>query len=80
MRLSELVERYLAVGGGYGNPAALCAFGLSHAETESAFSAFDEDYLISRYFHFRKQAGEKFTINGFPQTHVSIDAAIQGIL
>ncbi len=80
LRLRELVERYLAASGGYGQPAALSALGLSRAEAESAFSAFDEDYLISRYLHFRNDSGETFLINGFPQTHVAIDAAIQSIL
>ncbi|MGH9737900.1 MAG: hypothetical protein ACRD4X_04850 [Candidatus Acidiferrales bacterium] len=78
--LNEMVERYVAASGGYGNLAALCALGLSHAETERALSLFDEDYNISRYFHFRNDSGESFQINGFPQTHVSIDAGIQSIL
>ncbi|MGH9716988.1 MAG: hypothetical protein ACRD4R_09720 [Candidatus Acidiferrales bacterium] len=80
IKLSELIERYLAVSGGYGKPAALGALGLLHADAESAFSLFDEDYLISRYLHFQNDAGEQFHINGFPQTHVSIDTAIQSIL
>jgi hypothetical protein len=80
MRLSELIERYLAASGGYGKPAALSALGLTRAETESAFSQFDEDYMISRFFHFSKQSGEAFRINGFPQTHIEIDAEIQAIL
>jgi hypothetical protein len=78
--LRVLIERYLAASGGYGKAAALSAFGLSRAEMESAFSQFDEDYLISRFFHFSKQSGELYRINGFPQTHVAIDAAIQAIL
>jgi hypothetical protein len=80
MRLNELMERYLAASGGYGKAAALSDFGLSPADTESAFSSFDEDYMISRFFHFRNQSGQSYRINGFPQTHVEIDAAIQSIL
>jgi hypothetical protein len=80
VRLIDLIERYLAASGGYGKAAALSAFGLSRAETESAFSQFDEDYMISRFFHFSRQSGEAFRINGFPQTHVAIDATIQAIL
>lgn len=80
LRLSDLVERYLAASGGYGQAAALSALGLPHAETETAFSRFDEDYMISRFFHFSRQSGESFRINGFPQTHVAIDAAIEAIL
>jgi hypothetical protein len=80
LELRELVRRYLAASGGYGQPAALSAFGLSRAETESAFGALDEDYLISRYLQFRNDSGETFLINGFPQTHVTIDAEIQSVL
>lgn len=80
VRLSELIERYLAASGGYGKAAALSALGLSHAETEAAFSQFDEDYMISRFFHFTKSSGAEFRIDGFPQTHVMIDAEIQSIL
>ena len=80
LELRELIERYLAASGGYGKAAALSALGLSRAEMESALSLFDEDYNISRYFHFQKQSGQTFMINGFPQTHVTIDAEIRAIL
>jgi hypothetical protein len=80
MPLRELIERYLSSSGGYGKAAALSAFGLSRAETESAFSQFDEDYMISRFLHFSRQSGESYLVSGFPQTHVSIDAAIQSVL
>ena len=80
LRLSDLIERYLAVSGGYGRPAALAELGLSRAETENTLSKFDEDYNISRFFYFQNQSGEKFQINGFPQTHVTIDTSIQSIL
>lgn len=80
MRLRELVERYLKISGGYGVDAALSAFGLPHADAEKLFGMMDEDYHISRYFHFSKKSGESFDINGFPQTHVSIDAEIQPTL
>jgi hypothetical protein len=80
MTLSEVVEKYLAVSGGYGKPAAIAALGFPRGETERVFGLFDEDYHISRFFHFRKESGESFDINGFPQTHVTIDAEIQTIL
>lgn len=80
LQLRDLIERYLAASGGYGRAAALSDLGLSRAETESALSQFDEDYMISRFFHFSKQSGESYRINGFPQTHVAIDSAIQSIL
>jgi len=80
MTLREAVQKYLAVAGGYGKAVALDALGPSHDETERSFSLFDEDYHISRFIHLRNDSGESFQINGFPQTHVSIDAEIQNIL
>ena len=80
MNLREIVEKYRAVAGGYGKPVPLASFGLSRAETERLFSLLDEDYHISRFFHFRNDSGESFQINGFPQTHVSIDSEIHTVL
>jgi len=80
MNLREIVEKYLALAGGYGRPAALADFGFDRAQTERVFAAFDEDYHISRYFHFSRVAGTDYTINGFDHTHVSIDAEIQSVL
>jgi hypothetical protein len=78
--LREVVEKYLAVSGGYGKVVSLSALGLSRADAEKAFNALDEDYNISRFFHFQCAAGANYTINGFPQTHLSIDSDIQSIL
>ena len=75
-----MVDEYLRLGGGYGRPVALASFGLPRAEAEKLFGALDDDYHISRFFHFSREAGESFSINGFPQTHVSIDAEIQETL
>jgi hypothetical protein len=80
MLLREVVEKYLALAGAYGKPAPLSGFGLDKNQTERVFSIFDEDYHISRFFRFSKANGEAFEINGFPHTHVSIDAEIQTIL
>ena len=80
MTLSELVNLYRSRAGDFGRPVALSAFSLSPAETERLFSAYDEDYHISRFFHFTEGSGQKFSVNGFPATHVSIDAEIQTIL
>jgi hypothetical protein len=80
MRLREAVEKYLQLAGGYGKPLAISRFGLPKADAEKLFSTFDEDYHISRYFHFSNTAGEAFNVNGFPQTHVLIDAEIQSTL
>jgi hypothetical protein len=80
MQLRELVEKYLHAAGGYGKSVALSSLGLSHEEAEQIFDALDEDYHISRFFHFSKAAGQSFRISGFAQTHISIDAEIQEIL
>jgi hypothetical protein len=80
MPFREVVEKYLAAAGGYGKPAALSSLGFSRAEVEQVFSVYDEDYHISRFFQLRNQSGESYDINGFPQTHVTIDAEIQSIL
>ena len=80
MNLRELAEKYLAIAGGYGRPVALAEFGLDRAQTERLFSAFDEDYHISRFFHFTKGSGTAYRINGFRHTHVSLDAEIETAL
>jgi hypothetical protein len=80
MPLRELVDRYRLLAGGFGKPVALSSFQLPPAETEGLFSGYDEDYHISRFFHFAEAAGEKFSINGIPATHVFLDAEIEAIL
>ena len=80
MTLHQLVDRYCALVPEFGQPISLSSFQLSSAETESLFSSFDEDYHISRFFHFSESAGEKLSINGVPATHVSLDGEIETIL
>jgi hypothetical protein len=84
MRLPEVVKKYLAVAGGYGKSVAIASLGIPKEETERVFDFLDEDYHISRFFHFRDARVEggqgTFVINGFPQTHILIDADIQSIL
>jgi hypothetical protein len=80
MPLRELVRLYRFHAGKFGVPIALSAFGLTVPETERLFSGYDEDYHISRFFHFSEAAGEKLSINGIPATHVSLDAEIETIL
>jgi hypothetical protein len=80
MPLRELVDRYLSVAASFGILVPLSSFALSPSETERLFSGYDEDYHISRFFHFSQQDGTPFSINGFPATHVSIDTEIQSIL
>jgi hypothetical protein len=80
MTLHDLVEKYLAIAGGFAFLAPLADFGLERAEAERIFGAFDEDYHISRYLHFSQVSGSAYKINGFEQTHLSIDGDIQSIL
>ena len=80
MNLREIVEKYLALAGEFGRPAPLGGFGLGREETERVFGIFDEDYHISRFFHFSNFGGDTYQINGFPNTHVTLDAEIQTIL
>ena len=80
MSLRELVRLYRLHAGEFGKPVAFSVFGLAHAETERLFSGYDEDYHISRFFHFTETSGQTFSINGFSATHVSLDSEIETIL
>jgi hypothetical protein len=84
MRLPEVVKRYLSVAGGYGKFVSIASMGIPREETEGVFDFLDEDYQISRFFHFRNAAAAggdaSVIINGFQQTHISIDPEIQAIL
>ena len=80
MTLSELVKKYLGISGGYGKFTAISSLGISRVEAKKAFDILDEDYHISRFFQFRNETGEAYEINGFPQTHFSIDSGIESIL
>jgi hypothetical protein len=64
LSLRDVVEKYRQLSGGFGKPLALAAFGLSVEETERVFGIFDQTY----------------SINGFPQSHVALDAEIESIL
>lgn len=82
--LRDVVEKYRQLAGGFARPVSLADFALSTQETERVFAIFDEDYHISRFFHFSLQsgadAGQIYQINGFPQSHVALDAEIESIL
>ena len=80
MTLREIVDKYLAIAGGFSFLAPLADFGLPAADVERILGALDEDYHISRYFHFSQVSGPAYKINGFEQTHVSIDEDIQSVL
>jgi hypothetical protein len=78
--LRQIVDRYLALAGGFGAAVPLGSFGFGKLETARLFSAFDEDYQVSRYMKFTRQAGAEFSINGFAQTHVALDEGIRALL
>lgn len=78
LNLRELYRVYTAIAAKPGEPAPLAAFQLG-PETEKVFSVFDEDYHISRFFHFEDKGGEAFLINGERATHVAIDPAVAGL-
>ena len=80
MPLGQLVERYLALGGNFGVAVSLASFGLTAEEIEKLFSAYDEDYHISRFFHFSHSSGTAYTIDNEPATDIAIDAEIRSIL
>ena len=80
LSLREVVNRYLAFAGKYGQPVALPAFQLSPAEIQALFNVLDEDYHLSRFLHFSHVAGEAYLISGARVTHVSIDSGIQSML
>jgi len=81
MNLRQIVQKYQELAGGFGKPVALVSFGLDATQLERAFSVLDEDYHISRFFHFSSQPGAPaYRINGFEHTHVAIDAEVESIL
>lgn len=87
MDLKSAVKRYLETAGGFGRPMPLAAFGLSLAETEKIFSAWDEDYHISRYMELslRKEdsasaGGGVFAVNAVRCTHIVFRAGIEPLL
>lgn len=80
MQLREVVEKYVHAAGGYGKSVPISSLNLSHEETERIFDALDEDYHISRFFHFSEASGAQYSINGIAATHVSIDPEVETIL
>ena len=80
MPLRQLVEQYLRLARVFGTPVALRSFGLPLPEIEKVFSSYNEDYHISRFFHFSKQDGSVYSIDNEPVTHIAIDSEINSIL
>jgi hypothetical protein len=80
MPLRHLVDRYLALAGAFETPVALSSFALTAPEIETLFSTYNEDYHISRFFHFSNSIGTAYNIDNDPATHISVDAEINSIL
>ena len=80
MSLQDLYRLYTSIAAKPGTPVPLSAFNLSQLETERLFSIFDEDYHISRYFHFTNEHGHKYSVNGEEVTHLVIDPSIRNTL
>jgi hypothetical protein len=78
--LRDAVERYAGLAGSFGNPVALSEFGYGAEETQNLFSAFDEDYHISRFLHFSKDEGQPYRVSGEDVTHIAIDPSIYSLL
>lgn len=78
--LQELYRIYTSIAAKPGEPVPLSAFKMSHREIERVFSAYDEDYHISRFFHFHHEHGDEYNINGETVTHVVIDPEIRLVL
>lgn len=80
MTLPELVAVYKSRAVKFGEPVPIGDFGLSPEEAARVFSAYDEDYHISRFFHFTQQHGLAISINGVLASHVAIDPKVESIL
>ncbi len=80
MQLRQLVNHYLSIAKSFGTAVPLASFGLTTPEIESLFSSYDQDYHITRFFHFSNQGGATFLIDNDPATHISIDAEISSLL
>lgn len=79
LNLKELVERYAALAGKFGEPVMLSAFDLTEDETRNFFAALDEDYHISRFLHFSHENGKSYRISGEETTHIAIDPGIYSL-
>ncbi len=80
LTLRELVDRYDHLAHQLGEPVALSAFGMGEDETQNLFTAFDDDYHISRFFHFSNAEGKSYMIRGEAATHLFMDLAIRALL
>ena len=90
MNLADAVATYLRIAGEFGRPVHLSQLALNKAQIEKAFSAWDEDYQISRYMLLGRAPDEElasrppgsrlFLINGHEYSHVTFRSDIQRLL
>ena len=86
MNLAAAVKTYLEHTGEFNLPLHLSRFGLSKPEVEALFSAWDEDYQISRFMLLSRQDDvspspeDRFSINGYDYTHVTVRPGIEEFL
>lgn len=85
MDLAAVVKRYLELAGGFDLPLHLSHLGLPKPEVERIFSAWDEDYQISRFLLLSRddnvgqyaEDSRVFSINGCEYTHVTLRPGIR---
>ena len=87
MDLAAVVKTYLELTGGFDLSLHLSQLGLPRPEVERLFSAWDEDYQISRFMLLSRVGDEElgafppdqrvFSINNYEYTHLSFRSGIQ---
>ena len=88
MNLAAAVKTYLEHTGGFDLPLHLSRFGLPKPEVERLFSAWDEDYQISRFMLLSREENvgqypegpEVVSINACEYTHVAFRPGIEEFL
>ena len=90
MDLGAAVRKYLASVGEFGRPLHLSEFELPKDEIERIFSAWDEDYQISRYLLLTRAPDEEleafppharvYAVNGHESSHVTFRADIERLI
>lgn len=90
MDLAAVVKKYLELTGGFDQPLHLSRIGLTKPEVERHFSAWDEDYQISRFMMLSRAGDEElsahptdervYRINNYECTHVSFRSGIEQLL
>jgi hypothetical protein len=90
MDLTVALRKYLEVTGGFNRAMHLSQFELSKDETERLFSAWDEDYQISRYMLLTRapehelatlpKESRTYAVNGHETSHVAFRSEIQRFL